>query len=158
ARRPHFAVALDAGRRGLPTAEKALAALVTDQSQPGIARATAFALLADYVSPASLPAVESGFTDGNALVRTAAVGMLEALPPAPPPPRPCPSPAPGPILPASPPPPSMIPCGRCGSPPLASSPTCPGRPCPPSSRPPSTALSPSSSAPSVWTWTGRRRW
>jgi len=80
ARRPHFAVALDAGRRGLPTAEKALAALVTDQSQPGIARATGLALLADYVTPASLAAVESTFTDGDALVRAAAVGMLEALP------------------------------------------------------------------------------
>jgi tetratricopeptide (TPR) repeat protein len=82
ARRPHFAAALDAGRRGLLTAEKALAALVTDQNQPGIARATGLALLAEYVSPASLPAVESALTDGDALVRAAALGVLEALPPA----------------------------------------------------------------------------
>jgi hypothetical protein len=38
ARRPHFALALDAGRRGLLTAETALAELATDQSQPDMAR------------------------------------------------------------------------------------------------------------------------
>src|SRR5262249_38939425 len=42
-RRAHFAPALDAGRRGLLTASKDLAALVSDPAQPAIARATALA-------------------------------------------------------------------------------------------------------------------
>jgi predicted CXXCH cytochrome family protein len=82
ARRPHFAPALDAGRRGLLTAEKALAALATEQSQPGIARATALALLPEYLSPASLPAVEAALGDADPLVRATALAALEALPPA----------------------------------------------------------------------------
>ena len=40
--------ALDAGRRGLPSAQTDLAALATDQSQPAIARASALALLPAY--------------------------------------------------------------------------------------------------------------
>jgi predicted CXXCH cytochrome family protein len=82
ARRPHFAPALDAGRRGLPSAEKALAALAADQSQPGIARATALALLSEYLSPASLPAVVAALGDGDPLVRAAALHALESIPPA----------------------------------------------------------------------------
>src|SRR5215467_5850927 len=82
ARRPHFAPALDAGRRGLLTAEKALATLATDQNEPGIARATALALLPEYLSPASLPAVEAALGDADPLVRATALAALEALPPA----------------------------------------------------------------------------
>jgi tetratricopeptide (TPR) repeat protein len=82
ARRPHFASALDAGRRGLLTAEKALSTLATEQSQPGIARATALALLPEYLSPASLPAVEVALGDADPLVRATALATLEALPPA----------------------------------------------------------------------------
>jgi Tfp pilus assembly protein PilF len=81
ARRPHFAPALDAGRRGLPTAGTALAALAIDAEQPGIARATALALLPEYLSAASMPAVEAALGDGDPLVRAAAVGALEALAP-----------------------------------------------------------------------------
>jgi predicted CXXCH cytochrome family protein len=79
--RPHFATALDAGRRGLLDAEKRLAALATDAEQPGIARATALGLLREFLSPASLPAVEAGIRDADALVRVAALGTLEGLPP-----------------------------------------------------------------------------
>ena len=82
ARRPHFAPALDAGRRGLRTAESALAALATDQSQPGMARATALALLPEYLSPASLPAVEAALGDADPLVRATALTALDTLPPA----------------------------------------------------------------------------
>ena len=64
-RQPHFAAALDAGRRGLLSAEKALAALATDASQPGIARATALALLPEYLSAASLPPVEAALGDAD---------------------------------------------------------------------------------------------
>ncbi len=81
ARRPHFAPALDAGRRGLVTAEKGLAALATDQDQPGIARATALALLPEYLSSASLPAVETAIGDVDPLVRSTALGAIETLPP-----------------------------------------------------------------------------
>jgi Tfp pilus assembly protein PilF len=81
ARRPHFAAALDAGRRGLLTAEKALAALATDASQPGIARATALALLPEYLSPASLPAVEAALGEADPLVRATALATIETLPP-----------------------------------------------------------------------------
>jgi tetratricopeptide (TPR) repeat protein len=80
ARRPHFAAALDSGRRGLPAAETALAALAMDAGQPGIARATALSLLTEYLTPASFPAVEAGLRDGDPLVRAAALAVVEALP------------------------------------------------------------------------------
>jgi len=79
--RSHFALALDAGRRGLPDAERRLTALVIDAEQPAIARATALGLLREFLSAASLPAVEAGLRDDNPLVRAAALGTLEALPP-----------------------------------------------------------------------------
>ena len=81
ARRPHFAPALDAGRRGLLSAEKGLATLATDASQPGIARATALASLREYLSPASLLAVEATLADADPLVRATALTSLETLPP-----------------------------------------------------------------------------
>ena len=74
-----FVKALDAGRRGLVIAEKELASLVEDSSQPGIARATAFTLLPEYLSPASLPALQKGLMDEDPLVRSAAVQALEPL-------------------------------------------------------------------------------
>lgn len=82
ARRPHFAPALDAGRRGLVTAGKALAALATDQDQPVIARATALAILPEYLSPASLLAVETAINDVDPLVRSTALAAIETLAPA----------------------------------------------------------------------------
>jgi predicted CXXCH cytochrome family protein len=81
ARRPHFAPALDAGRRGLTTAESALAALAIDSSQPAIARATALELLPEYLSPRSLPSVRTALTDPDPFVRASALAALEALPP-----------------------------------------------------------------------------
>jgi tetratricopeptide (TPR) repeat protein len=80
-REPHFVEALDAGRRGLPDAEKLLASLISDSSKPAIARATALSLIPRYLSSASLPAVEAGLADIDGLVRTAAVRALEPLPP-----------------------------------------------------------------------------
>jgi len=78
---PDFVQAIDAGRRGLPNAEKALAALIADPAQPGIARATALSLLRAYLTPASIPAVQVALADSDALVRREAVGALEALSP-----------------------------------------------------------------------------
>jgi len=80
--RPHYATALDAGRRGLARAEKALAALAIDGTQPAIARATAIGLLSEYLSAASLPAVEAALGDTDPLVRAAALAATETLPPA----------------------------------------------------------------------------
>ena len=76
-----FVAAIDAGRRGLPNAEKALTALITDTAKPGIARATALSLLPAYLSPAAMPAVQSALTDSDALVRSQAVRSLEPLSP-----------------------------------------------------------------------------
>jgi Tfp pilus assembly protein PilF len=64
----------------LLVAEKDLTSLIEDSSQPGIARATAFTLLPQYLSPASLPALQKGLIDEDALVRSAAVQALEPLP------------------------------------------------------------------------------
>jgi Flp pilus assembly protein TadD len=78
---PHFVEAIDAGRRGLPSAQKDLAALVMDSTKPAIARATALSLLSQYLTPASIPAVQTALGDGDALVRREAVRSLEPLSP-----------------------------------------------------------------------------
>jgi tetratricopeptide (TPR) repeat protein len=78
---PQFVAAIDAGRRGLPNAEKALTELITDTAKPGIARATALSLLPAYFSPAALPVVQSALADTDALVRSQAVRSLEPLSP-----------------------------------------------------------------------------
>jgi Flp pilus assembly protein TadD len=79
--KPHFVEAIDAGRRGSLGAETLLSRLILESGQPAIARATALALLRDYLSPASLGAVRAALTDGDPLVRAAAVRALEPLPP-----------------------------------------------------------------------------
>jgi tetratricopeptide (TPR) repeat protein len=73
--------AIDAGRRSLPNAEKELTALIQDPTKPGIARATALSLLPAYLTPASMPAVQTALRDNDALVRSQAVRALEPLPP-----------------------------------------------------------------------------
>ena len=77
----HFVAAIDAGRHGLPNAEKALSALITDSAQPAIARATALNLLPEYITPSSAPVLQAALNDGDALVRREAVRALEPLPP-----------------------------------------------------------------------------
>ncbi len=59
----HFVEAIDAGRRGLPNAERTLTALIQDSAKPAIARATALSLLPAYLSPASMPAVQTALAD-----------------------------------------------------------------------------------------------
>jgi len=78
---PHFVEAIDAGRRGLPSAEKSLAALITNFAEPGIARATALSLLPEYLTPSSVPAVQTALGDSDPLVRREAVRALEPLSP-----------------------------------------------------------------------------
>jgi Flp pilus assembly protein TadD len=75
-----FGPALDAARRGRPEAGAALTALAQDRSQPGIARATALAHLAEFRDPASAAAVEAALGDPDPLVRLGALRAVDALP------------------------------------------------------------------------------
>ncbi len=75
----HFVAALYAGQHGQLQAAGALSGLISDSSQPAIARATALSLLPEYLSPSSLPVIKSALNDPEALVRREAVRALEPL-------------------------------------------------------------------------------
>lgn len=75
-----YARALHAGRTDSPDASLLLGQLATDTAQPGIARATALELLRTRLSPATVGAVQAGLSDGEAMVRRAALECLEAIP------------------------------------------------------------------------------
>lgn len=79
---PHFAQAIAAGRRGAVDAEKQLAQLVDDAAQPGIARATAAALLSAYVGNTSLPALRRALKAEDPLIRMGALEATQGLEPA----------------------------------------------------------------------------
>ena len=78
--RPHFGAALYAGRTGAADAERRLDALITDQDQPAIARASALALLPPLTTSASEAAIMAALADPNPLVRTSAPRALPAAP------------------------------------------------------------------------------
>jgi tetratricopeptide (TPR) repeat protein len=78
--RPHFATALEAGRRGAAGADAALAALASDAEEPGIVRATALTLVRDPW--AERAALARALADSDALVRLGALEALERLEPA----------------------------------------------------------------------------
>ena len=69
-----------ASRTGAAGAEHLLNALIADQNQPAIARASAVALLAPLATPASEAAISAALADPSPLVRAA---VPRALPPAP---------------------------------------------------------------------------
>ena len=71
-----FAEALAAGTQGAPGAQRRLAALVADHSQPAIARASALVRLERWPTPATLAVVQGALDDASALVRRAAVHAL----------------------------------------------------------------------------------
>jgi len=71
---PHYAGALQAGRRGERGAEGNLARLASDAAQPGIVRASALALLRPESAPGR-DAVVAALADSDPLVR---LGALEA--------------------------------------------------------------------------------
>ncbi len=76
----HFAEALAAAHRGALDAEPRLLGVVADREQPAIVRATALALLPEVATAVASPAVVAALGDSDALVRLAAVGVLDARP------------------------------------------------------------------------------
>ncbi len=78
---PHFGSALQAARAGLPDAEGLLVSLITDRTQPAIARATGLSLMPRYVGPDSVKAYRAGLRDADPLVRAAAARALDPFAP-----------------------------------------------------------------------------
>jgi predicted CXXCH cytochrome family protein len=76
-----YAKTIAAGRAGAPDAGPRLQALAGDGAQPAIVRATALELLRDY-GAAGIRATRTALSDEDPVVRLAAVGGLEHLPPA----------------------------------------------------------------------------
>ena len=76
----HYGEALAAGRTGAREALGPLVELVNNAEQPGIVRATALEQLRQY-GPIGIQAIAAATTDEDPLVRAAAVGGLERLPP-----------------------------------------------------------------------------
>ena len=68
-------------RAGLPQAEIPLIRVIRNQQTPDIARATAISELPPYLSPLSGEVLQGALTDKSPLVRFAALGVLDALPP-----------------------------------------------------------------------------
>ncbi len=79
-REPHFGTAVDAGRRGATDAEQRLIALVSDTTQPAIARATGAVLLGGHLSPLSVPELAALLSDPDPLLRLSALEAIEGLP------------------------------------------------------------------------------
>ena len=77
---PHFAELFSAARAGKRTVRTDLATLANDPQQPGIVRATALELLRQF-GQTGMDAARAALTDNDPLVRTAAAGGLDALPP-----------------------------------------------------------------------------
>jgi predicted CXXCH cytochrome family protein len=80
--KPHYGVALDAGRRGLPGAVGALAALAQDPAQPALVRATALTLIDARVGQNATDALRRGLADPDPLVRLGALEGARSLEPA----------------------------------------------------------------------------
>jgi tetratricopeptide (TPR) repeat protein len=76
-----FGAALHDARTGARAAVPELMAVAKDTKTPGIARATALAGLGPYLSEAVLPALETGLTEPDAMLRGAALDALLAAPP-----------------------------------------------------------------------------
>jgi predicted CXXCH cytochrome family protein len=75
-----FAEALQAARSSASNAESQLLALLEDSEQPAIARGTAAAELASYLSEYSLPAIDKALKDPDPLIRLGALEAIQALP------------------------------------------------------------------------------
>jgi predicted CXXCH cytochrome family protein len=77
-----FAEAFAAQERGELWAVDSLASIARDVAQPSIVRASALARLGDRPTAVGLEAARVGLFDSDPLARRAALGILEALPPA----------------------------------------------------------------------------
>jgi hypothetical protein len=71
-----FAEAFDLADRAAPGAQAALMKIVEDNSESGIARASAVARLGHYLSPKALPLIAGALINSDANVRMAAVDAL----------------------------------------------------------------------------------
>lgn len=71
-----FTEALAAGRSRAPDAARQLRDLADNWEQPAIARATALTLLETYPEALTLDSIGRGLSNGNSLIRAAAVGAL----------------------------------------------------------------------------------
>jgi tetratricopeptide (TPR) repeat protein len=76
-----YAEALHAARTGSADAKDRLLALLQVKTQPAIARATAISELAVWLSPDLLPVLTEALQDSEPLLRSAALELLEQLPP-----------------------------------------------------------------------------
>ncbi|MGL6160903.1 tetratricopeptide repeat protein [Microbulbifer sp.] len=77
----HYGKALYAGRHGLPGAESQLMQLITDESQPDIARATAVSLLPRYLAMESAQLLQAIARGDAPLLSLGLAQQLETLPP-----------------------------------------------------------------------------
>jgi len=77
-----FAASFAADERGAAFAGDSLAAVARDATEPAIVRASALARLRDRPSAAAFGAAQLSARDTNALVRRAALSVLESVPPA----------------------------------------------------------------------------
>ena len=75
-----YAPAFHAARAGLPESKNLLLAVANDRTQPAIARATAYAEMAPYLSSNLVSEVQKGLHDENVLVRLGALRGLGQLP------------------------------------------------------------------------------
>jgi Flp pilus assembly protein TadD len=82
-REMHYGEALFAGRMGMPGAGRKLVALSLDESQPGLARATALALLSRYPGRSADDVIAAGLIDQDPLVRYGALRAIEGMDPYP---------------------------------------------------------------------------
>lgn len=72
--------AFHAADRADPDAGSALARVAADPALPAITRATALALIRDYLGPGNVQVVAQALADPDAMVRGAAVGALQGAP------------------------------------------------------------------------------
>jgi Flp pilus assembly protein TadD len=79
-RKPHYGEVLHDARTGAPGARDGLLALVGNVEEPAIVRATAMSELVAFLDEVSMAAVVRGLTDGDPLVRRAALTVLEGVP------------------------------------------------------------------------------
>lgn len=77
----HYGEAIHAGRQGGVNAEQLLITLAKNHSQPAIARATAASLMQGYISPVTVPVLNTLLHDPDPLVRVSALDAVDALPP-----------------------------------------------------------------------------